>query len=91
MRIASGVMLPREFLDVRDFLREPAGIQAQSYVQPDRIGVIGWSRRGGVVLMLVHTNNTRVSEEAPRASFLGGGRLLPRPMQQQRTTHGCDG
>jgi dienelactone hydrolase len=52
-------------------------LQAQSFVQPDRIGVIGWSQGGGIVLMLLNTNSTQVGAEAPRASFQAAVAFYP--------------
>ena len=52
-------------------------LQSQPYVQPDKVAVIGWSQGGGVVLMLLNTNNARLPAEAPPASFRAAVALYP--------------
>jgi dienelactone hydrolase len=67
-------MLGKREKDARGALRY---LQGQSYVQPDRIGVIGWSQGGGVVLMLLNANSIHVSAEALRPLFRAAVAFYP--------------
>ncbi len=64
-------------------------LRAQPFVRPDRIGMIGWSQGGGVVLL-----STRVGEAArlngPGNSerYLDTGRALPTPRPHVRLSAG---
>lgn len=60
--------------DARGALRY---LQSQPYVQPDRIGVIGWSQGAGVVLMVLNTNSARLPAEASPASFRAAVAFYP--------------
>jgi dienelactone hydrolase len=45
-----------------------AYLRSQAYVEPDRIGVIGWSQGGGVVLMLLNGTKNHLPAVTPRAA-----------------------
>ena len=61
----------------RDALGALRYLQSQPYVQSDKVAVIGWSQGGGVVLMLLNTNNARLPAEAPPASFRAAVAFYP--------------
>jgi hypothetical protein len=59
-------LLEKREKDARGALRY---LQSQPYVQPDRIGVIGWSQGVVVVLMLVNASKHLLPAEASQASL----------------------
>ena len=65
-------------------------LQAQPFVQADRVGVMGWSQGGGVVLLTI--NDKSIGRPAcAGARFQGRGVVLSRRLQRPaaiETVHG---
>jgi dienelactone hydrolase len=59
-------------------------LQAQPYVQPDRIGIIGWSEGGGAVLYAIRTQSLGRPTELPRGDFRAAVAFYPASCDERR-------
>jgi dienelactone hydrolase len=75
----------------RDAYAALAWLQAQPFVQPDRIGIVGWSQGGGVVLLSISARNSGRPVDWKAADFrvavafypsLCGERLASSPLAE---------
>jgi dienelactone hydrolase len=59
-------------------------LQAQPYVRPDRIGIIGWSEGGGAVLYAIRTQSLGRPAELPRGDFRAAVAFYPASCNERR-------
>lgn len=59
-------------------------LQAQPYVRPDRIGVMGWSEGGGAVLYAIRTQSLGRPAELPRGDFRAAVAFYPASCDERR-------
>lgn len=52
-------------------------LQAQPFVRPDRIGLVGWSQGGGVVLLSVRSNSLGRPSDLPAGDFRAAVAFYP--------------
>jgi dienelactone hydrolase len=58
--------------------------QAQPYVRPDRIGIIGWSEGGGAVLDAIRTQSLGRPAELPRGDLRAAVAFYPASCDERR-------
>jgi dienelactone hydrolase len=58
-------------------------LQAQPFVRPDRIGLVGWSQGGGVVLLSIRSNSLGRPEEWPASDFQAAVAFYPASCKEQ--------
>ena len=59
-------------------------LQAQSYVRPDRIGVIGWSEGGGAVLYAIRAQSLGRPAQLPQGDFRAAVVFYPASCDERR-------
>lgn len=59
-------------------------LQAQAYVRPDRIGVIGWSEGGGAVLYTIRAQSLGRPAELPHGDFRAAVAFYPASCDERR-------
>jgi dienelactone hydrolase len=59
-------------------------LQSQSYVQPDRIGIIGWSEGGGAVLYAVRAQRLGRPAQVPQGDFRAAVAFYPASCNERR-------
>jgi len=59
-------------------------LQSQPYVRPDRIGVMGWSEGGGVVLYAIRAQSLGRPAELPHGDFRAAVAFYPASCNEQR-------
>jgi len=71
-----GEMCSRRGFDRGIYLQRPKDaygalryLQAQPFVRPDRVGLMGWSQGGGVILLSIRTDSLGRSAELPAEDF----------------------
>jgi dienelactone hydrolase len=59
-------------------------LQAQPFVRPDRVGVIGWSRGGGAVLFAIGTQSLGRPAQLPQGDLRAAVAFYPTSCDEQR-------
>ena len=59
-------------------------LQAQPFVRPDRIGIMGWSQGGGALLFAIGTQSFSRPAELPRGDFRAAVAFYPSSCDEQR-------
>src|SRR5215471_20634819 len=59
-------------------------LQAQPFVRPDRIGVIGWSQGGGAVLYTIRTQSLGRPVQLPQGDFRAAVAFYPASCDERR-------
>jgi dienelactone hydrolase len=59
-------------------------LQAQPFVQPDRIGIMGWSQGGGALLFAIGTQSFSRPAQLPQGDFRAAVAFYPSSCDEQR-------
>ena len=59
-------------------------LQAQPFVRPDRIGIMGWSQGGGALLFAIGTQSFSRPSQLPRGDFRAAVAFYPSSCDEQR-------
>jgi dienelactone hydrolase len=59
-------------------------LQAQPFVRPDRIGIMGWSQGGGALLFAIGTQSFSRPAQLPRGDFRAAVAFYPTSCSEQR-------
>jgi len=59
-------------------------LQAQPFVRPDRIGIMGWSQGGGALLFAIRTQSFSRPAQLPRGDFRAAVAFYPTSCDEQR-------
>jgi len=59
-------------------------LQAQPFVRPDRIGIMGWSQGGGALLFAIGTQSFSRPAQLPRGDFRAAVAFYPTSCDEQR-------
>jgi dienelactone hydrolase len=59
-------------------------LQAQPFVRPDRIGIMGWSQGGGALLFAIGTQSSSRPTQLPRGDFRAAVAFYPTSCDEQR-------
>jgi len=59
-------------------------LQAQPFVRPDRIGIMGWSQGGGALLLAIGTQSFSRPAQLPRGDFWAAVAFYPSSCDEQR-------
>jgi hypothetical protein len=59
-------------------------MQAQSFVRPDRVGIMGWSQGGGALLFAIGTQSFSRPAQLPRGDFRAAVAFYPSSCDEQR-------
>src|SRR6516225_3359836 len=59
-------------------------LQAQAFVRPDRIGIMGWSQGGGALLFAIGTQSFRRPAQLPRGDFRAAVAFYPSSCYEQQ-------
>jgi dienelactone hydrolase len=86
-----GEMCSRGGFDLELYRRRPRDaygallfLQAQPFVRPDRVGVIGWSQGGGVALFAIATQSLGQPVQLPHGDFRAAVAFYPTSCNEQQ-------